>query len=745
MPGPAPQLGVAPRDDVRSNPSSLDQITIASSWLVADTLHNEGAFRSGWGFLLGLGPTDFSGQSRPIAAPALRLEVKANGLAESIAASRNRLMNALAFGWNHHQAGRYPEADRVCREVLEADPENAGAWYLLGLNNVRLNRLAEAESSFRKVLAVRPEFADAHSDLGVVLAIQGRLEEAAASHKEALALAPSSANAHNNLGLTLCQLGRLDEGIESLGHAVRCYPDHPMAASNLGHVLAAQGKHGEMAEVFRAIVQLRPDHLVARLRLGEALLNLKELDEARTCFEVALNLAPASPGALTGLGLVLFRLKRFDEAILSLRRAIEIEPGEPGASAILAKALSALGRFDESLDVYETVLRLRPDDAQAHHNRGFVLDELRRGDEAVASYDRAIRLAPGHAEAHHNRGVVLGKLARHAEAIASFDEAVRLESDYPEARRNRALALLTLGELERGWQEFEWRWRCSDLTMPSHPRPLWQGEPLQGRTILLHVEQGLGDTIQFIRYASLVKDRGGRVVVECQKPLVRLLETCPGIDQVVARGEALPEFDFHTPLLRLMGLFTTTLETIPASIPYLTAEGACVERWRERLRAWPGFRIGIAWQGNPRHTRDPDRSIRLAQFERLAGIEGIRLISLQKGFGAEQLRELGDRLSVIDLGEEVDPGLTTMWDTPALMMGLDLVITPDTSLAHLAGALGTPVWIALPLAPDWRWLTGREDSPWYPTARLFRQTERGRWDIVFDRIAAALEEKIVSR
>src|SRR5208282_3860779 len=339
--------------------------------------------------------------------------------------------------------------------------------------------------------------------------------------------------------------------------------------------------------------------------------------------------------AQPGLGLVLVRLKRFDEAIRSLRRAIEIEPEEPGASAILAKALSALGRFDESLGVYETLLRLRPDDAGAHHNRGFVLDELRRCDEAVASYDRAIRLAPGHAEAHHNRGVVLGKLARYDEAIASFEEAI-------------------------------------------------------------HVEQGLGDTIQFIRYASLVKDRGGRVVVECQKPLVRLLETCSGIDQVVARGEALPEFDFHTPLLRLMGLFTTTLETIPASIPYLTAEGACVERWRERLRAWPGFRIGIAWQGNPRHTRDPDRSIRLAQFERLAGIEGIRLISLQKGFGAEQLRELGDRLSVIDLGEEVDPGLTTMWDTPALMMGLDLVITPDTSLARLAGALGTPVWIALP-------------------------------------------------
>jgi tetratricopeptide (TPR) repeat protein len=654
-------------------------------------------------------------------------------------------MNDLALSWEHYQAGRYLEADQLCRGIVEADPESADAWYLLGLNNVRLNRVSEAESSYRRVVAVRPEFADAHCHLGVVLAIQGRLEDAIASYKAALTLAPRSADAHNNLGMALCRLGRLVEGTQNLLQAVESDPGHPMAASNLGQVLAARGNYGEMADVFRSILRRRPDHLVARLRLGEALLYLNELDEARNCFEAALRLAPASSAALVGLGLILVRLKRFDEAVSILKRVVEINPEEQGAHAVLAKALTALGRFDEALAVYDTVLRLRPDDPEANHNRGFVLDELRRCDEALASYEQAIRLAPGHSEAHHNRGVVLGKLARYDEAIASFDEAIRLAPDYAEARRNRALALLTLGKLEQGWREFEWRWRCSDLAMPAHPRPLWNGEPVPGHTILLHVEQGLGDTIQFIRYAALVKERAGRVVVECQAPLVRILKTCPGIDQVVARGEALPEFDSHTPLLRLMGLFTTTLETIPASIPYLAAEAARTERWRERLRAWPGFRIGIAWQGNPRHTRDPDRSFPLAQFERLARIEGIRLISLQKGFGVEQLRQLGNRRSVIDLGEEVDPSSTTMRDTPALMMGLDLVITPDTSLAHLAGALGVPVWIALPRAPDWRWLTDREDSPWYPTARLFRQPERGRWDIVFDRITAALEEELALR
>lgn len=651
-------------------------------------------------------------------------------------------MDMLTIGWEHHQAGRYPEAERICRRVLEADPDNADAWHLLGRTNLRLNRLGEAESSYRRALGARPDRADVHSDLGVVLAIQGRLDEAVASLRQALDQAPNSAEAHNNLGLALGQLGRLDEAVASLRQAVSLNPDHPRALSTLGHVLSYRGKYGELAETFRPIVRLRPDHLEARLRLGEALANLGEFGEATTCFEAAVRLAPDSPEAHIGLGIALAGLKRFEEAIPRLRKALQLKPDQPEACTLLGNSFRALGRLDEALDVYEEALRLRPDDAEAHHNRGFVLDELRRCEEAIASFEHALRLAPDHAEAHHNRGVVLGKLARYEEAIASFEHALRLTPDYPEAQRNRALALLILGDFARGWEEFEWRWRCRDLTMPAHPRPLWNGEPLAGRTILLHVEQGLGDTIQFIRYAAPVKARGGRVVVECQRPLVRLLETCPGIDQVVAKGEPLPDFDTHCPLLRLMGLFTTTLETIPASIPYLTADPARIGRWRERLRSLSGFKVGIAWQGNPKHTRDRDRSFPLTEFEPLARIAGLQLISLQKGFGTEQLRALGGRFPVADLGDEVDPGLATIQDTPAVMMSLDLIISPDTALAHLAGALGVPVWIALPLAPDWRWLIGREDSPWYPTARLFRQTERGRWGPVFDRMAVALERRI---
>jgi hypothetical protein len=271
------------------------------------------------------------------------------------------------------------------------------------------------------------------------------------------------------------------------------------------------------------------------------------------------------------------------------------------------------------------------------------------------------------------------------------------------------------------------------------------GEPLEGRTILIHFDQGLGDAIQFVRYAALVKARGGRVIVACQEPLVPLLQTCPGIDQVITRGEALPPFDVHSPLMRLMCLFTRTAQEIPATVPYLRADPVRIARWREHLDAWPGFKVGIAWQGNPKHTRDRDRSFRLTHLEKLAGVEGVRLISLQKGYGAEQLDSVVDRFAVVDLGALVDPEPATMQDTPAVMMSLDLFITPDTSLAHLAGALGVPVWIALPAAPDWRWMLERTDSPWYPSARLFRQTERGHWDPVFDRILAALKAAVAPR
>ncbi len=586
-------------------------------------------------------------------------------------------MNALANGWERVRTGRYADAEEICREVLLACPDDAGAWSLMGTIRFRLGRFEEAESSYRRALVARPDLPETHCDLGVALVRQGRLDEAIASFHRTIDLAPGSADAHNNLGMALFQLGRSDAAITSLRQAIRLNPD--------------------------------------------------------------------SAEAQLALGLVRVSLGQFEQALPSLDRAVTIDQNRPEFWLVLARALRGLGRLDDALDSAERALKLNADDARAHCLCGFLLDELRRSDLAVTSFDHAIRLDREDPEAHHNRGVVLAKLGRYGEAIAAFDEAMRLSPDYDEARGNRARALLTLGDFDRTWDELDAETSDRNPSVRWRSDQLWMGEPLNGRTILLHEEQGLGDAIQLIRYAPLVKARGGHVVLVCRRPLVHLAQTCMGIDNVVSRDEPLPPFDVHAPLIRLMCLFTRTVQGIPSTIPYVSADSARVDHWRDRLAGRPGLKVGIAWQGNPKFSRDRDRSFPLSVFETLAAIEGVLLISLQKGFGEEQLRGLPRRFPVLEFGDELDPDPSTIQDTQALMMNLDLVITPDTMLAHLAGALGVAVWIALAKASDWRWLVDRDDSPWYPTARLFRQSERGRWEDVFDRIAAGAEEMVAWR
>jgi hypothetical protein len=319
------------------------------------------------------------------------------------------------------------------------------------------------------------------------------------------------------------------------------------------------------------------------------------------------------------------------------------------------------------------------------------------------------------------------------------EKILRLQPNVAEAHVNRGIALLLKGDMEQGWPEYEWRMRSVEwaAAVKTLPIPLWDGGLLRGRTILLRPEQGLGDTIQFIRYAPLVKQRGGTVVFECPKALKQILAGCPGIDQVVEQGLPLPAgVDVHAHLASLPALLGTTLSNIPATIPYLHADPALEASWREKLAANPGFKIGIAWQGNPSYRGDGQRSVPLTRFATLAGLPGVRLFSLQKGKGCEQVQQVAGQFSVIDLGPRLDETAGAFMDTAAVMKNLDLVITSDTAIAHLAGALGVPVWVALAFIPDWRYLLERTDSPWYPTMRLFRQSTPGDWNGVFERIAA---------
>ncbi len=402
-------------------------------------------------------------------------------------------------------------------------------------------------------------------------------------------------------------------------------------------------------------------------------------------------------------------------------------------------------RNEEALDAYKEAIRLRPEDAQGYFRLGFPLFELDRLDEAIAACDTAIRLKPEFAEAHANRAIALRKSGRLAESLTASARAIEIKPDYPSAHFNESIARLLMGDFAVGLKKYEWRYRggAAELKARSYSQAQWIGQEVRGLTVLLYAEQGLGDSIQFCRYVSLVKMRGARVVLEVPRHLLCLLAAFPGVDQFVATGDTLPEFDFHCPLMSLPYACGTTVDSIPAEIPYLHAQADVQKKWEARLGAG-GFKIGIAWQGSPTALAERGRSTPLACFEPLSKIPGVRLISLQKGHGIDQLNALPEGMQVETLSADFDAGADAFIDTAALMMSLDLVITVDTAIGHLAGALGRPVWIVLQKVPHWIWMMDRTDSPWYHSVRLFRQNERGNWPELFGRVTRALREVSIS-
>jgi Flp pilus assembly protein TadD len=470
------------------------------------------------------------------------------------------------------------------------------------------------------------------------------------------------------------------------------------------------------------------------IAIGSKLMQVRDLARAEEVFRKVVELDPALAEGWFLLGAVNQLRGNLDRAVDSYARALQIDPRHHEALNNLGVALHAQGKFAEAVASLRQAVVVKPDYADAHSNLGNACQEQGALEEAVAAYREALRFSPGHFDAHNNLGNALHAQAKFDLAAASYERALAIKPDHPQIRLSRALAWLSTGDFERGWPEYEWRLKCPEFAIPQFRQPLWDGGDLTGRTILLYADHGLGDSIQFIRYAPLVKARGPRVIVVCRQPLVRLFESCAGVDQVIAEGTAYPDFDVYAPLMSLPRIFGTTIENIPASVPYLAPPAESVDRWRRELAPAKGLRIGIAWQGNPHYRRDRQRSFRLAEFEPVANVQGVRLFSLQKEFGAEQIDQLNGLFTVTDLGARFDD----LAETAAAMMNLDLVIVSDSSLAHLAGALAVKAWVALPIAADWRWNSPGDSTPWYQTLRLFRQKTWGDWNDVFRRMASAL-------
>jgi tetratricopeptide (TPR) repeat protein len=600
-----------------------------------------------------------------------------------------------------HQAGRFAEAEAIYRRVLAARADHPGALHLLGVLDIQRGSPAEALEKISAAIAVNPAAAPFHGNLGTAYQALGRLDEAVAAYREAVRLDPSYADAHNNIGALYEKRAQYRAAVDSYRAALAARPDFVEASSNLGQLLRRAGEYKEAVQLLSRAIELG-----------------------------------AKDGAThRALGMALARLDRNDEAIAALRRAIAIDSSDHEAHNQLGNRLRHKGLPREAEESYRTALRLKPDYVDAHNNLGNMFYRVGKLDEAEACYREALRLKPDYADGYGNLGIVHMGMGRYEEAVATLREALRLRPIYPEAVSNLSQALLVMGAFAEGWDKYEQRWKLPALKPRPFRRPWWRGEPLAGETVLLHAEQGVGDIIHFVRYASLVRDLGATVLLEIPKETMRILAPIagPGIT-LVARGTALPHFDVHCPLLSLPGAFGCDLSNIPATVPYLHAEPELAARWRARLGSGPELKVGLVWAGNPQHANDHNRSFRPIAFKPLWNVPGVRFFSLQK-----QRRD-GDEADIAQLGEIVDlgPELGDYADTAAALAGLDLLISADTSVVHLAGALGRPVWTMIPFSPDWRWLLGRADTPWYPTMRLFRQPRRRDWQSVMARVAEDL-------
>ena len=612
----------------------------------------------------------------------------------------------------HYNAGRPQRANALCADILAADPDHLPALHLTAVIAFAAGRMEDGGELLGQVFRLDPNHAPALSTLGDALAVKGEHEGALAAFQRAIALWPLDAGLHGKLGVALSKLSRFGEAETAYRRALALDPNLIQPSFNLATSLAGQGRLTEAEQTYRDVIARDPHH----------------------------------QGAWINLGNLLSDQNRPKEAVAALREALKHERrdrnGPVSADGVvvtltnLAGCLRELGDLDEALDACQRGLSLDPNYVPALTNLGIILDAQGRFADAVAAYRRAVTVDPAYAQGHANLAVGLRVTGAMDEALAASHRAVALDPDDALIRFNHAHVLLMNGQLASGFEGLRWGKTCKGWSQgyPDFAEPEWQGETFAGRTLLLYAEAGLGDTMQFVRYLPMAAEKGGSIVLQVQPPLVPLLRANTNVT-VVPLGEPSPRFDLHLPLIGLPRVFGTTLDNIPAAIPYLRADAAKLSQWRGTLDDKTSLRVGVVWSGNPRHKGDRLRSLAAEELLPELMMPDVKLYSLQKDLRAS------DAPAVAALGQgivDLAPVLADFSDTAAAVTALDLVITVDTSVAHLAGALGRPVWILLPYALDWRWMRDREDTPWYPSMRMFRQRAPQVWDDVIARVSAEL-------
>ncbi|MGO4477270.1 tetratricopeptide repeat protein [Massilia sp. 2TAF26] len=613
-----------------------------------------------------------------------------------------------------------------------------------GLEWHRQGALGEALAAYEQALQLQPGYAEVLHHIGILAYQTGDYATAEQFQYAALEIDGGAVAVWNALGNVLKACGRHEAALAAYAQALAIDQEYTDAHYNCGNTLLALGRHEEALAGYDRALALDPGLVQAWNNRAVALQQLGLLAEALASIDAVLGLQPGHAEAHNNRGNLLMRQRRKEAALESFERALACRPDYADALVNRARALDEMGRFDAALESLDAALKLQPEHAEAHNNRGNLLLRLRRHEAALDSFARALACRPDYADAYVNRAKLFKDLGRLDAAQADLEHAIGLDPELAAAHWNLGLLALLRGRLAQGWQGNEWRWKVDQLMQDGElqrfEQPLWLGEQdPAGKTILLWAEQGLGDTIQMARYAGLLAARGAGVILEVQPALMGLLSGSLTGSQssftarVLARGEALPDFDFHCPMMSLPLAFGTELATIPAAPSYLRAAPERIAQWNTLLGPAARVRAGLAWSGNPDHTNDHHRSIAFAEFAQ-ALTPACEFVSLQKEVRASDATALAAG-AVRDFGAQ----LHDFGDTAALCAVMDVVVTVDTSIAHLAGALGKPVWILLPYAPDWRWLLERGDSPWYPGARLVRQGYGEDWSAVLARVRADLD------
>jgi tetratricopeptide (TPR) repeat protein len=645
------------------------------------------------------------------------------------------------FATASHSVMRWDQSFEARIRLLAASPDSsdARAWLELGILARSGGDPAASLRCLRRATSLSPAEPACYHQLGLSYRASGRTAEAIAEFRRALTLAPESDDVANDCGVTLAELGEIDEASRTFESVVRRSPGDLRAWNNLGNVLRRLDRLEDALACLQKVVELRSDLAEAHGNLGLVLTAMGRHEEALACHDRSLQLRPGAASSHVNRGVALTAMGLDGDAEAAFTRAFELDPSCAEALIQLGLLRGRLGDRAESLRYHQAAAVLRPDGPEACNNLGNALRAVGRVEEAAACYERAVHLEPDFAEAQNNLAMTRLQRGQVAEALAGFDRAVGLHPGLAEARINRAYAWLSLGDLARGWHELEWRRRLPDPPIGHLPGLEWDGTELDDRVVVVHAEQGQGDTLQFARFAGTARARGARVWLRVPRPLMSPLSRCPGVERVLPLDSVSPEAPLHIAMMSLPGrLGIDRTHHLGWPVPYLFADKRLCQTLEAKMGPAGGLRVGIFWQGNPRFPEDWHRSIPLTKFLPLTLVEGVQFFVLQRGPGLDQLPGLADRWQPRLLS--APNGDEWCWEhTAAVIRQLDLVITSDSAVAHLAGAMGRPVWVALSAAADWRWLRDREDSPWYPTMRLFRQTTWRVWDDVFERIAQALE------